>query len=92
MLCPANELGGIAPLDVVRFLVAQATLPVPQLDCGVACAMRGSGRMRWVDCAVWCVRDDGAFGTACGAPTEETANANKTLSLACGKHLQSSLR
>ena len=42
MPCPARELGGIAPLTVVPILVAQAFLPVPQVEGGFACAKQGS--------------------------------------------------
>jgi hypothetical protein len=67
--------------DVVMILVAQAILRVPQVDCGFACSKRGRKRTRWVD-LVWC----GAIvllaraGTACRAPTEETATAKGTMS------------
>jgi len=42
MPCPAQELGVITPLTVVAILVAQAFLPVPQVDSGFARAKQGS--------------------------------------------------
>ena len=80
MPCPANELGAIAPLDVVAILVAQAILPVPQLDCGFASVKRGSERMRWVDFAVWRRRADGVFGHGMPCPYWETPTAKRTMS------------
>jgi len=48
MPCPAQELGAITPLPVVAIVVAQAFLPVPQVDGGFTCATQGSGRTCWV--------------------------------------------
>src|SRR5579862_6311829 len=43
-------------------LVAQAFLPVPQVDWGLECVQRGSERTRWVDFAVWHGGAVGVFG------------------------------
>jgi hypothetical protein len=80
MPCPAIELGAIAPLRVVAILVAQAILPVPQVDwvahvrnkeakeCVGLVLLRGA--MLLLACS----------GTACRAATEETARAKRTMS------------
>jgi hypothetical protein len=88
MPCPVRDRA----VDGAGFLVAQAIVPVPQV--GGAVGVRNEeakgrvGLMLLRGAIVLLARS----GTACRAPTEETANANGTLSWVCDKHLQSSLR
>ncbi len=48
MPCPAKKLGAVATSGVLAISVAQAFLPVPQVEWGFACAKRRSEEMRWV--------------------------------------------
>jgi len=62
MPCPAMELGVVATFGVLAISVAQAFLPVPQVEWGFASAKRGNEKMPWVNLAVWCDGAVGAFG------------------------------
>jgi hypothetical protein len=42
------DLGAVATFGVLAISVAQAFLPVPQVEWGFAFAKRGNERMRWV--------------------------------------------
>ena len=79
MPCPANELGAIAPLDVVAILVAQAILPVPQLDCGFAeCETREAKECVGLILLLWRSRAAGVFGH--GMPCPYWRTAKRTMS------------
>jgi len=69
------ELGAVATFGVLAISVAQAFLPVPQVEWGFAFAKRGNERMRWVDFAAW---RDVAVGTFGHGPAHRCGKKRKS--------------
>src|SRR5579862_7681603 len=60
--CDCGGCGASFHFVILLNLVAQAFLPVPQVDWGLECVQRGCERTRWVDFAVWHGGAVGVFG------------------------------
>ena len=82
MPCPVNELGAVAPLDVLAISVAQAFLPVPQVAGCVSTRCEETTECVGLKVLVCATTMLARSGTACRAPTEETATAERTMSSA----------